>query len=1087
MPTATLLIANRGEIAVRIARTARRLGLATAGLAVAGDRGHGRVVDRLVTLPGDGPAAFLDVDAVLAAAAEVGAVAVHPGYGFLSESPEAAEAVAGAGLVWVGPDAATLRTLGDKVTARAAAVAAGLRVLPGTDGPVDAEGAAAFVAEHGVPVIVKAVAGGGGRGQRVVDDAAELAGAIERCRSEAAGGFGDDRVFVETFLPRARHLEVQILGDGHDVVHLGERECSLQRRRQKVIETAPAIELDAVVRSRLVGEAVALGRAVGYTGLGTVEFLLDGDRADDPDALVFCEVNPRIQVEHTVTEEVFGVDLVDLQLALADGARLDDLDLPDPDRPRGRAVQARITAERLGLDGVLLPAPGVPSAASWPSGPGVRVDTAPLDRDGTDAAGAFDSLLGKVIVVDDAAAWAPARDRLRGALREVDLVGVDDTAALLVDVLGEPDVAAGLWSTRLLDEVLLDLAPDEEPVATGRAAAGADRLTAPMQATVASIEVAAGASAGAGATLVVLEAMKMEHEIRLDRAVSVAAWTVAPGDTVMPGDVLADLAPAGAEVDAEVAEVAEIDPDHIRPDLAEVHDRHALGLDDRRAEAVAKRHRLGRRTARENLADLVDDDTFVEYGPLVIAAQRARRPYDELVEKTPADGLVGGIGSINGVTLPNGARFSAEVRTDCIVVSYDYTVLAGTQGHNNHRKKDRLFELAEQLRLPVVLFAEGGGGRPGDTDGAVLAGLDCLAFRYFADLSGLVPLVAVVSGRCFAGNAALAGCADVIIATEDANLGMGGPAMIEGGGLGVFTPDEVGPRAVHLENGVVDLPVADDAAAVEATRRYLSYFQGAVADYEVPDQRRLRHLIPENRLRIYDVRAVIDGLADVDSVLELRPTWGHGMVTSLARIEGRPVGIVANDPTHLAGAIDPDGADKAARFMQLCDAHDLPLLFLCDTPGFMVGPDIEADGLVRHAGRLFNTAASLDTPVMTIVLRKGYGLGAQAMAGGSFKSPLFTVSWPTGEFGGMGLEGFVRLGYRKELEAIEDPAEREAEFQTMVDRLYDRGKAVSYATYFELDDVIDPADSRRWITTALRAAPAPPQRTGKKRPMVDTW
>ena len=1083
MPSPTLLIANRGEIAVRIARTARRLGMTVAAVAVAGDEGHGRHVDELILLDGAGPSAFLDVAAVVAAAESVGAMAVHPGYGFLSESAEAAEAITAAGLVWVGPDADVLRSLGDKVAARALAVGVGAAVVEGTDATSDLGEAAAFADRVGYPVIVKAVAGGGGRGQRIVESADELAGAIERCRSEAATGFGDDRVFVERLVHRARHLEVQILGDGIEVAHLGERECSLQRRRQKVIETAPALDLDPAVRRRLVDSAVSIGRAASVRGVATVEFLLDADRATDPDALVFCEVNPRLQVEHTVTEEVHGVDLVECQLALADGAALADLGLPDPDAPVGRSVQARITTERLGIDGVLLPDPRPPVLAIWPSGPGVRVDAAPVSAD---AGGGFDALVGKVIVTTRDAAWEPARRRLIGALRETEIAPVS-IAPVLVDVLGEPDVASGNWSTRLLDRVLLDLAPDEEPVDTGGWASHPDgnHLLAPMQGTVVSLDAEIGSVHAGGTALAVLEAMKMEHEVRADSAVRVVAWEVAPGDTVMPGDRLARLETVDAAVAVDAADLerasAEVDPDHIRLDLAEVVDRHELGLDEARADAVAKRHRLGRRTARENLADLVDADTFVEYGPLVIAAQRARRPFDELIAKTPADGLVGGIGSING------DWFDAEVRTDCIVVSYDYTVLAGTQGHNNHRKKDRLFELAEQLRLPVVLFAEGGGGRPGDTDSSILAGLDCLAFRYFAELSGLVPLVAIVSGRCFAGNAALAGCADVMIVTEDANLGMGGPAMIEGGGLGVFTPDEVGPREVHLANGVVDLAVDDDAAAVEATKRYLSYFQGRRTGFEVPDQRRLRHLIPENRLRIYDVRAVIDGLADVDSVLELRSTWGHGMVTALARIEGRPVGIVANDPAHLAGAIDPDGADKAARFMQLCDAHDLPLLFLCDTPGFMVGPDIEADGLVRHAGRLFNTAASLDTPVMTIVLRKGYGLGAQAMAGGSFKAPLFTVSWPTGEFGGMGLEGFVRLGYRNELAAIEDPVEREAEFQKMVDRLYERGKAVSYATYFELDDVIDPADSRRWITTALRAAPPPPARTGKKRPMVDTW
>ena len=554
---------------------------------------------------------------------------------------------------------------------------------------------------------------------------------------------------------------------------------------------------------------------------------------------------------------------------------------------------------------------------------------------------------------------------------------------------------------------------------------------------------------------------------------------VAPGDAVYEGHVLALIEPAAGAMAAAAGRDA-IDLDRVRPDLAEVQARHAIGLDAARADAVATRRKRGQRTARENIADLCDEGSFVEYGPLVIAAQRRRRTLEDLIERTPADGLVAGIGTVNA------ADFGPE-RSRVIAMSYDYTVLAGTQGAQNHRKKDRMFELAEQWRLPVVFFTEGGGGRPGDTDGLGVAGLDCWAFNYFGGLSGLVPLVGVVSGRCFAGNAALLGCSDVIIATRDANVGMGGPAMIEGGGLGIFRPEEVGPTPVQHANGVIDILVDDEAQAVSAARRYLSYFQGALPSWTAKDQRILRHIIPENRRRIYDVRAVIDGLADEGSVLELRAGFGHGMITALARIEGRPLGLIANNPAHLAGAIDSDGADKAARFMQLCDAFDLPILSLCDTPGIMVGPEIEKTGLVRHASRMFVTGANVTVPIFTIVLRKAYGLGAQAMAGGSFKAPFFTISWPTGEFGGMGLEGAVKLGYRNELAAIDDPEKRKATFDEMVERMYTHGKAVNTASHFEIDDVIDPADSRRWIASALRAVPAPPVRTTRKRPNIDTW
>jgi acetyl-CoA carboxylase carboxyltransferase component len=606
-------------------------------------------------------------------------------------------------------------------------------------------------------------------------------------------------------------------------------------------------------------------------------------------------------------------------------------------------------------------------------------------------------------------------------------------------------------------------------------------LVAPFTGTIVATLASAEEHVRAGAPVVVIEAMKMEHEIVAGHDATVLELNVEVGQTVAEGQSLAVLTgrPAATPVDAAVEEGGAA-PEQ-RADLAEVRERHEVGLDHRRPDAVAKRHDAERRTARENLTDLLDEGSFVEYGPLMFAAQEQRRSREELITRTPADGLVGGVGAVGGQPVA--------------AMSYDYTVLAGTQGMRNHQKKDRLFEIAERRRLPVVLFAEGGGGRPGDVDMPIVAGLDCRAFQYFARLSGLVPLIGIASGYCFAGNAALLGCCDVVIATEDASIGMGGPAMIEGGGLGVFAPGEVGPIDVQYANGVVDLRAPDDAAAVAAAKRYLGYFARTptrppdpAAAPRVPDQSRLRDLIPANRKRVYAVRDVIDALFDEDSVLELRRGFGPGMVTALARADGRPLGVIANDPAHLGGAIDADGADKAARFMGLCDAFGLPLLFLADTPGFMVGPDAERTATVRHFSRMFVTGANLSVPTGTVVLRKGYGLGAQAMAAGSFKAPLFTVGWPTSEFGAMGLQGAVRLGMRRELEAIEDPAERERAYEAMVAAAYERGRGISMASYFEIDDVIDPADTRRWVSTLFdEAAPRWWETPGKRRPNVDTW
>jgi acetyl-CoA carboxylase carboxyltransferase component len=524
----------------------------------------------------------------------------------------------------------------------------------------------------------------------------------------------------------------------------------------------------------------------------------------------------------------------------------------------------------------------------------------------------------------------------------------------------------------------------------------------------------------------------------------------------------------------------QVDQEPMRADLREVVERHSRGLDEQRPEAVARRRKTNQRTIRENIKDLCDGH-FIEYGALAVAAQRQRRTMEDLTSKTPADGVVAGIGQVNG-------SLFGEDKARCMIIAYDYTVLAGTQGFFGHKKKDRMLRLAHEQRLPVILFAEGGGGRPGDVDadGVVVAGLDLATFAMFAKLSGKVPVVGIVSGRCFAGNAVLLGCCDVIIAAQNANIGMAGPVMIEGGGLGVFKPEDIGPMSVQTNNGVVDIAVTDDVEAVTVAKKYLSYFQGAVSRWEAADQRPLRTMIPEQRRYVYDVRAIIKTIADTDSFLELRPKFGPEMVTGLIRVEGRPFGVIANNCQHQAGAIEAEGADKAARLMQLCDVHGLPMVSLVDTPGFMVGPEIERRAQVRHVCRMFVVGSHLTVPFFTVFLRRGYGLGAQAMAKGGFHEPFFAVAWPTGEFGGMGLEGAVRAGFRKELEAVKDPQEREALYEKLVALAYERGKAINMASYLEIDAVIDPADTRRWIMEGLKAAPAErTERTGHD--FVDTW
>ena len=1193
-----LLIANRGEIAVRIARAAMDLGIGTVAVYSEDDANglHLRIADEAVPLAGRGVPAYLDIEDVVARAVEANCDAVHPGYGFLAENADFAAACAEAGVAFVGPRPEVLELFGDKGRARAAATGAGVPVLRGTDRPTTLEETREFFAAlgDGKAMIVKAVAGGGGRGTRIVGSADEIEQAYERCRSEARRAFGNGSLYVEELIPRARHIEVQLLGDEDGgLVDFGERECSAQRRHQKVVETAPAPNLCPALRAEIVDAALRLGRAAEYSSLGTFEFLVDADAsgevgngdgapagaggnagngdgdggpAETGGRFAFIEANARLQVEHTVTEAVTGVDLVQAQLRIAAGETLEDLGLGAPEavRPRGFAIQARVNLETLDAEGAVRPSGGALAAYEPPSGPGVRTDG--CGYAGYEANPAFDSLLAKVIAHSPSNDFAAAVKRTSRALDEFRIAGPDTNIPWLQGVLGHPDFAAGALYTRWLDDNARELAaaagngrrqrfvPAAAPVGAAKAAGaaspaaggaaqtpgaatqaaggaedardsgfagarvdtadplalfaydqetkaaqagapdpaggadaageeadgpeGATGIGAPIQGTIVSIDVAEGDEVLRGQQVAVIEAMKMEHVLRADTSGTVLRVTMAVGDTIREGYPLVFVEGAEGGEASDAAE--EIDPDYIRPDLAENYARHAYTLDENRPEAVARRRRFGFRTPRENIEQLVDAGSFKEYWPLIVARQHQKFSDEKLREYTPADGVVAGTASING------DLFDDE-HSRAMVLSYDYTVLAGTQGGRNHYKQDRLFDLANRYMLPLVFFTEGGGGRPGDDYTGPRVAFDTYTFTQFSKLSGLIPLVGVNNGRCFAGNTALLACCDTIIATEASTIAMGGPAMIEGGGLGVYTPEEVGPMSFQVPNGVVDILVKDEEEAVDVTKKYLSYFQGTVQDWEAHDQRPLRHVIPENRLRLYDMQEIVHRLADVGSVLEIRPKFGIGVITAFIRVEGRPMGVIANNPHHLAGAIDSDGADKGARFLQLCDAFDIPVLSLMDCPGIMVGPDHEKTALVRHCARMFNTGANLSVPMFGVVVRKAYGLGVQAMCGASALVGFFTVGWPTAEFAGMNIEGAVKLGYRKELAAIEDPEERRLEFERRVEASYERAKAVNAAAGGGLDDVIDPADTRSWIAESMKRLPKPPPRTGKKRPYIDTW
>ena len=1129
-----VLIANRGEIAIRIARAASELGLRTVAVYSEDDARslHIRAADEARSLDGIGAAAYLDEEAVVEAARNAGCGAIHPGYGFLAERASFARRCAEAGIVFVGPKTEHLELFGDKGRARAAAVASYVPVLRGLDRAVSLDEAREFLTSlDGGAMIIKAVAGGGGRGTRVVDNADDLEATYQRCQSEARAAFGVEDVYVEEFLTRARHVEVQILGDDQgNVAHLGERECSVQRRYQKVVEIAPAPCLTDELRGTIIDAAVRFAQNERYSNLGTFEFLVDvsGSAGDRP--FVFIETNARLQVEHTVTEEVTGVDIVQAQIHLAQGASLAELGLDDPHvaKPRGYAIQTRVNMETFGEDGTVRPASGTLIAYEAPTGPGVRTDG--FGYAGYPTSTAFDSLLAKVIAHSPAKDFAAAIGRMSRALSEFRLEGVGTNIPFLRNVIEHEDFAAGRVHTRWVDEHMAELAvpsanapqrfaasavemgpsdgfagarvdtsdplalfdhdakvkaeqvsaataQPEEPAITGPE--GSTGLSSPIQGTIVSLDVAVDDEVRKGQQVAVVEAMKMEHVIAADTDGIVRQVTMAEGDVVREGYPIVFVQEAEVSGGA-AARAEELDPDYIRPDLELTYERHAYILDENRPEAVAKRYGRGYRMPRENIDQLVDPGSFKEYWPLIVARQHTRHDMETLRRNTPADGLIAGLCTIN-------AHLFGEEAARAMLVHYDYTVLAGTQGGRNHYKQDRMFELAERFRIPLILFGEGGGGRPGDDAKGPGVAFDTDTFTQFSKLSGLVPLISVINGRTFAGNTALVACCDVIIATERTTVAMGGPAMIEGGGLGIYTPEEVGPMSFQVPNGVVDLLAKDEEEAVEVAKRYLSYFQGSVAEWEAHDQRRLRHVVPENRLRLYDMKEIVRTIADVGSVLEIREKFGIGVITAFIRVEGHPMGVIANNPHHLAGAIDSDGADKGARFIQLCDAFDIPVLSLMDCPGMMVGPDVEKTALVRHCVRMFNAGANLSVPLFGVVVRKAYGLGVQAMCGASALVGFFTVAWPTAEFAGMNIEGSVKLGFRKELAAIEDPEERRIEFERRVARAYENAKAINAGVGGGLDDVIDPADTRSWIASSLKRLPPKAPRTEKKYPYIDTW
>jgi acetyl/propionyl-CoA carboxylase alpha subunit/acetyl-CoA carboxylase carboxyltransferase component len=1080
-----LLIANRGEIALRIARTANELGITTLAIYSQDDANslHIKYCDESQKLPGTGVNAYLNIANIIEIATNSNCDAIHPGYGLLSESADFANASQKAGLIFVGPSATVLQQLGDKVSARTLAKSANIAVIEGSDNIQCAEDVTTFFNTQGKqPIMIKAVNGGGGRGMRVVHEQSQIPAAFERCQAESLSAFGSTDLYVERYLSSVRHVEVQIVGDGEDIIHLWERDCSIQRRNQKLLEVAPAPGLSADIKQQLFDAAICIGKACDYVGLGTIEFLLETNTNGEVTNIFFIEANPRIQVEHTITEAITGLDLVAIQLRLAANQTLGDIGLLQKTipKPNGYALQARINTEVFNVKGEMVPTGGTLQQVQFPGGLGIRVDSYAYPGYTTNPN--FDSLLAKLIVHTRSSDFSRLIAKAESVLSEVNITGVGTNIDFLRRLLQLPAIKDWQVNVRGVESSLKDLhepqgATQKQRYATSSAEPTQPQqsnasiqenfpddispIRTPLQSVLVSVEVAEGNTIKAGEELAVLEAMKMQHVITAPCTGVVVQVLAQPGDTLKHEQTIILLRPQADSTDTQI-KTAKLDLDYIPASLQTLQDRLALTQDDARPEAVAKRLSRGQRTIRENISDLCGGNTLMEYGQLVYAAQRRKRNLEELVKTSPADGVVLGFGTVNQQQFDNEHNRVA-------ILGYDATVMAGTQGLLGHKKTDRLFELTAELNIPIILFTEGGGGRPNDGDFNDITGacLDIKTFHTFGKIKGRKPRIAVNSGFCFAGNAVMFGCCDLKIATQNSWIGMGGPAMIEGGGLGICSPKDVGPTAVQSKNGLVDIVAKNDTEAVQYAKQLVSYFQGHVSDWQAHDQRKLRHLVPEDRKRVYDIRSVINTLADQETFLELKSDYGTAIVTGFIRIEGRALGVIANNPMVLGGAIDAEGADKAAGFINLCNQFNIPIVSLCDTPGFMVGIKSEEEGAVRRCCEMVNAGAGIDVPLLVVVLRKGFGLGSQAMAGGSFSTPVFSISWPTGEFGTMGVEGGVKLGFKQELENQQDEESKQALFDELVEKTYAAGSALSVASLQEIDAVIDPKDTREWVLNAL--------------------
>ena len=1060
----SVLVANRGEIAVRIIRAIHEMG----GRAVAvfpeddKDALHVHRADQAVALPGTGVAAYLDVGALIDAAVSSGCGAIHPGYGFLSENADFAHRCAEAGVVFVGPSADTLTMLGDKARARAFAVEQGVAVMPGTSGATTLAEAEAFADEHGA-VMIKALAGGGGRGMRAVIDRGELPAAFERCRSEAGQAFGNDALYVERLARDPRHIEIQVVGDGVSVQHLGERDCSIQRRHQKLIEIAPSPALEAGQRDRIIAAALQLAGALRYRGLGTFEFLVDGDE------VFFMEANPRLQVEHTITEQVTGVDLVVAQLRIASGAQLTDMGLEEPPVPRGFAIQTRVNLETLDAGGAPRPGSGVIDTFTLPSGPGLRVDT--YGYEGYRVSPRYDSLIAKVI--GHAEDFGGAVRRTAAALAEFEITGVPTNLDLLHGILTEPDFARGRFDTGYLDTHLPALLEHRRPghhlptavkaerdgKAGPRAPEGASVARSPLGGVLLSIEVAVGDVVAAGAPLLVVEAMKMEHVVRATESMRVDAVVVAAGDFVDEGDLLA----YGSAVDHADAFTAEAVEEDWSAEVAEIERRRQLAEAMGGKAKVERQRAAGKLTARERISALADPDSFREIGALTGFVDYV----DGRAESILPANFVAGTAAVAGRKVVLGVD--------------DFTVRGGSGDAAIHDKQIYAERYAREMRLPVVRLLDGASGG-GSVKTARENGFTYIpvnpAWDAVVDNLSLVPVAAACLGPTVGLGAARLVMSHLAVMVEGlGQLFTAGPPVVRGGTGEDLTKEELGGADIHRGTGSVERIVPDEAAAFAVIRTFLGYLPASafetppvVASADPVDRREtsLLSAIPRNPRHPYAIGPILEAIFDAGSVFTYAE-YGDGIVTALARLDGHPVGVIASDPMRGA-TMSVEGAQAVGRLVDLCETFHLPIVSLTDQAGMTIGSVAERRATIRAGARAIAAVYQARVPQAEIILRRVYGVGGAGIINRHRASRSW--SWPSGDWGSLPVQGGIEAAFRAQIEASDDPAATIAEIAAEL-------KAISSpfrtAEHFGAQDLIDPRDSRAllcdWVRDAYRLLP----------------